>query len=151
MWGKHGRILRVFAGFFTPLFCHFWTPFFGPPIFHPRGPRGPKFRPLPIYIIYVSFRTYFAKKICGESMGEFCGFFRVFSPLFFHFFGPLAGVPRGYPPKSDKIDPFLYILFTLVLGHILQKKYVGKAWENFAGFFGFFSPLFFVIFWTPIF
>ena len=53
-------------------------------------------------------------------------FFGVFSGLFGPFFGPFLGTPPAdHHGGPLKIPPFLYILFTLVLGHILHKKYVG--------------------------
>ena len=110
------------GSFLTP----FLTPIFDPPtngvIFDPPI-WGSDLPPLPIYIIYVSFRTYFAQKICGDLMGTFSSVFRGFwTPFFDPFQIPLL----GYPPFGGPIGPpFLYILFTLVLGHILHKKYVG--------------------------
>ena len=51
-------------------------------------------------------------------------------------FGPPKMTPiwgQTWPPLSTPAS-FLYILFTLVLGHILHKKYVGISWENFTLF-----------------
>jgi len=63
-------------------------------------------------------------------------FSRVFGVKFDPFLDPHLVPPSGPPWWWSKIDPFLYILFTLVLGHILHKKYVGIWWELFRGFLG---------------
>ena len=56
-------------------------------------------------------------------MGTFSRVFRVFSDPFF---GPFLGTPPAdHHGGVIENTPFLYILFTLVLGHILHKKYVG--------------------------
>ena len=59
--------------------------------------------------------------------GNFFEGFSGFLDPFFYTPKQLLVVPHfwGTPIWGSKIDPFLYILFTLVLGHILHKKYVG--------------------------
>ena len=135
--GEFCGFLRVF---FTTFFTLFWGRG-GTPFVFSKSEKSEKLR----------------KNGLWKNRGKFgkwnFHFFR-----FFHFSHGLAGVYAnifsqlfllgGGTPLSWKFRPFLYILFTLVLGHILQNKYVGKAWENFAGFCGFFFTTFFYTFLT---
>ena len=62
------------------------------------------------------------------------------------FLTPFFGPPSSGPPAAASGPPAgtlpIYILLTLVLGHIWHLQDVGISWENFGVFYGFFDPLF---------